>query len=241
MAIPYGSSPLMWKFYNDFKKECPRVKLGGIFAPKPGYHNLRSNLPSTDYSVGQYALDRKGPSNVSAAIDLTLPPADMHKYSLRLLKSGRDPKDPRGNYLREFYGNVGDDGYVDGWDYQAVSFCRSDSSHMWHIHLSFMRAYVNDPAAYRAVLSILKGESVRTWQLKEWALKVRSRFAGKPPASKPPALPKKPKAVYHTVRSGNTMVGIAAAYKTSLANLKKLNPKIKNLNVIDVGQKVRVK
>lgn len=46
---------------------------------------------------------------------------------------------------------------------------------------------------------------------------------------------------YYTVKRGDTMSGIAARYKTSLANLAKLNPSIKNLNLIHVGQKVRVK
>lgn len=54
----------------------------------------------------------------------------------------------------------------------------------------------------------------------------------------------KPKPVakqYYTVRSGDTMSGIAAKYKISLGRLIQLNPQIKNINVISVGQKVRVK
>lgn len=46
---------------------------------------------------------------------------------------------------------------------------------------------------------------------------------------------------YYTVKRGDTMSGIAAKYKTTLAKLDSLNPSIKNLNQIDVGQKVRVK
>ena len=51
----------------------------------------------------------------------------------------------------------------------------------------------------------------------------------------------KPVAKYHTVKKGDTMSGIAAKYKISLGRLIQLNPQIKNINVISVGQKVRVK
>ena len=54
----------------------------------------------------------------------------------------------------------------------------------------------------------------------------------------------KPKPVakqYYTVRSGDTMSGIASKHKMTLATFGKLNPQIKNLNRIYVGQKVRVK
>lgn len=64
---------------------------------------------------------------------------------------------------------------------------------------------------------------------KLWAAK------NKKPVPKPAA--KK----YHTVKRGDTMSGIAVKYKTTLAKLDKLNPQIKNLNKISVGQKVRVK
>lgn len=55
------------------------------------------------------------------------------------------------------------------------------------------------------------------------------------------SVPKKPSKAYYTVKKGDTMSGIAKKYKKSLSSLAKLNPQIKNLNDIDVGQKVRVK
>lgn len=235
---PGQISEQMWQFWLACTKIIRGVKLGGIYANKPGYHNTRNALPGGDYSK-QLVLDKRGPGDKAAAIDLTMGPNEMHIFSQRLLRSGKDPKDPRGNYLREFYGNIGNDGYVDGWDFQSVSPASSDSSHMWHIHLSFIRAYLNDPAAFRAVLSILKGESVATWRAKEALQKVKSIFLGRPTPSKPPKPVAKP--LYHTVRAGQTLTGIAKAYHTTLAAIKKLNPKIKNLDNIDVGQKVRVK
>ena len=73
-----------------------------------------------------------------------------------------------------------------------------------------------------------------------------------PPATvKPPVKvpPKKPAPKYTTVgkwRSGNTpwnstLSGIAKHFNTTVGKLMKLNPKIKNANVIHAGQKIRVK
>lgn len=51
----------------------------------------------------------------------------------------------------------------------------------------------------------------------------------------------KPKKVYYTVVKGDTLSGIAAKKKTTLAKLDKLNPQIKNLNQINIGQRIRIK
>jgi len=166
---PASISAPMWRFWCEFKAFEPNVLLGGIYANKPGYHNKRNALPAGDYSV-RYKLDKAGPADKAAAIDLTFPTAQRGSYTLiaryaaRLLNSGRDMKDERGNYLREFYGQSDGDTQVEGWDFQALINVSSDSSHLWHIHLSFMRAYLNDWKAFDAVLSILKGETVAAWR-----------------------------------------------------------------------------
>ena len=49
-----------------------------------------------------------------------------------------------------------------------------------------------------------------------------------------------PKAVYYTVKSGDTLSSIASRYKTTVSELTKLNA-IKNPNLIYVNQKIRVK
>ena len=53
--------------------------------------------------------------------------------------------------------------------------------------------------------------------------------------------PKTESAVYYTVQKGDNMTKIAQKYGTTLDALKKLNPSIKNINLIYVGQKIRVK
>lgn len=47
--------------------------------------------------------------------------------------------------------------------------------------------------------------------------------------------------IYHIVAKGETLTKIAKKYNTTLDNIKKLNPDIKDVNKIYVGQKVRVK
>ncbi len=146
----------------------PASKLGGIIARKPGYHNSRDHLTSRDYSVGQFVVDRVGPANLGSAIDWTFPDAQggdyksIKKYSKRLMDAGR-ANDPRTVYMREFYGNADDDREVEGWDFTKDRAASSDSSHLWHIHISIHRKYINDKTAMEAILSILSGEDLSDW------------------------------------------------------------------------------
>ena len=49
------------------------------------------------------------------------------------------------------------------------------------------------------------------------------------------------KAQYYTVVKGDTFSGIAKKKKVSQKKLKELNPEIKDINKIYVGQKIRIK
>lgn len=49
------------------------------------------------------------------------------------------------------------------------------------------------------------------------------------------------KATYYTVKSGDTLSGIAVKYGTTVNKIMSLNPSIKNANLIYAGQKIRVK
>lgn len=164
----------LWNLWEGFEAIEPIVVLGGIYAPKSGYHDTRDANPPTNYSVAQYPIDRQGPGDKAAAIDLTFPDAQakpprygtINKYSQRLLAAGQAGRDadPRTVYMREFYGNIDTDSEVEGWDYARHGAATSDTSHLWHIHISIHRGYVTDPEMTRAVLSILKGETVAQWR-----------------------------------------------------------------------------
>lgn len=146
----------------------PSSKLGGVLARKPGYHNSRDHLPTSDYSVSQFAIDRQGPEDEGSAIDWTFPDAQagnydtISKYSKRLyaVRNG----DSRTVYMREFFGQIDSDRTVEGWDYSKNRASTSDSSHLWHIHISIHRKYIDSAFAMRAILSILKGQSEEDWK-----------------------------------------------------------------------------
>jgi hypothetical protein len=157
-----------WNLWQGLHALEPDTELGGIFANKSGYHNTRTANKPADYSVREDP-DRIGPGDKACAIDWTFPEAQggnyrrIAQYSSRLLASGRDANDPRLNSLREFYGNTDSDREVEGWDFRHDKAVSSDSSHLWHIHMSITRCRVTDPTMTRAVLSVLRGESVAQW------------------------------------------------------------------------------
>lgn len=148
------------------KALAPSVSaLGGITVNKGGYHStrnwLRANEPN-DYSI-QLPADKLGPGDEGSALDWTFTDAQrsnfgtIAKFSRRLYEAGQR-KDPRAYPLREFYGNIDSDRTVEGWSFYRDRPGSSDSSHLWHIHFSVYRKYINDAAAMRSILSILSGE-----------------------------------------------------------------------------------
>lgn len=164
----------------------PKSRLGGILARKRGYHNSRDHLPSTDYSV-QFATDKRGPSDEGSAIDWTFPDAQagdyktIKKYSKRLMAAGK-AADPRTQYFREFFGNTDDDREVEGWDFAKERASTSDTSHLWHIHLSVHREFINNVAAMEAGLSILSGESLAAYEARSKRKVTMVDISGKLPA-----------------------------------------------------------
>lgn len=162
----------MWEFWQRFDAMEPTAVLGGIFARKSGYHNARSNLASNDYSVHDVRADRLGPSAMSAGIDLTMSSAAMRRYTARLDKAAR-ARDPRlfppgkPPVLREFIGTLNGNtvycymltgGIPQGVGADAGPDWGRDASHLWHLHLSVIRAYIQDREALAGVLSVLRGD-----------------------------------------------------------------------------------
>lgn len=145
---------------------------GGSYAYKSGYHNSRNNLRNSsnidwqnDYSI-QLPIDQEGPGDKGSAIDLTFASAqggdfrNINKYSQRFLEAGQGG-DPRAYPLREFQGNIDSDRDVEGWSfYRGHAITTSDLSHLWHIHLSIHRKYIDDEAAMRSILEIWNGDDM---------------------------------------------------------------------------------
>uniref|UniRef100_UPI0035714CFB LysM peptidoglycan-binding domain-containing protein n=1 Tax=Siminovitchia terrae TaxID=1914933 RepID=UPI0035714CFB len=64
------------------------------------------------------------------------------------------------------------------------------------------------------------------------------KLSGSAPVS--PAKASTQKVVYHTVKHGDTVSGLAVKHKVTQAQIKSWN-KLKDINKINVGQKLRVK
>jgi hypothetical protein len=162
----FYTEPSRW-FMEQLLNMVPGTQNGGIYAAKPGYHGTRNgNLP-TNYSVIQ-PPDKLGPATKAAAYDWTFPEAQrgdysrISVYSARLRAAGV-ANDPRTDGWREFYGQADEDSEVEGYDFYFNRPASSDSSHLWHIHLSELRQFLDDLNNKQAMLSILKGQSLEDW------------------------------------------------------------------------------
>lgn len=131
-------------------------------ALRGGYHISIMDNPAGNYSIVRG--DDAGPPggwrrDSAAAIDMNLDLADMIVCHGRLRRVFYNRAvDTRAKYLNGWngwdgVGNAGRYDMVTG----AVSAATDD--HKWHCHLELRRRYVDDPDAYRAVLSILSGQS----------------------------------------------------------------------------------
>lgn len=202
---PSRISSALWWFWTEFDKHESSAKYGGTYARKGGYHNYRAALPKTDYSVEEVANDRKGSDSKCSAIDLTLSASAMVKYSKRL-DSAMRAKDKRlfinGNaILREFIGTkdnksvycyVLTGGRAQGVGADSGVDYGRDKSHLWHIHLSFIRLFCESMDAMERVLSIMKGETYTAWAKRhnigvtpKPITKPKPKPAPKPSANKP--------------------------------------------------------
>lgn len=173
----------MWRLWTEARAAIPGVKLGGIYAAKPGYHSSREeNLARWpgNYSI-RLALDKQGPADKAAAIDLTLSDAEMRKRT-RYLADAAARNDPRLAAVREFYGTLDSrtvygrikDSRTGPWRASAA-----DRSHLWHIHISIFRAYVDRWDELSPVLSVLAGETLEQWRAKQGGLIVLPRKGDK--------------------------------------------------------------
>lgn len=128
-----------------------------------GYHRSRAWILGSrfsDYGGGDYSVqsveDQAGDANWLCALDINPGSVDaliaMCKRLDAAVRAGRLPQ------LREWYGNVDGDQIVDGFDLLFQRAATSDSSHLWHLHLSFLRGLAN--ADHAVLLAVLTGTDV---------------------------------------------------------------------------------
>lgn len=62
--------------------------------------------------------------------------------------------------VSEWYGNVDGDAVVDGWNNVLNRAATSDSSHLWHLHVTVKRRWANDAAVMQRLYEILTGDEM---------------------------------------------------------------------------------
>jgi len=146
--------------FDTVKAAIPSAQMAGIVGDQAhtyGYHRGRNYVSSSDYS-NQLAKDTQGVDGEAAcALDISWSTAQpQYTVSQRLLAAKTDPRMTKA--VRSFFGST-DGVRVVGWDYQGQYSCTSDSSHLWHVHISLLRSMVNDHAAMQGVAAVITGGS----------------------------------------------------------------------------------
>lgn len=169
--LPTRIAQATWDFWEALHLMEPSTLLGGIYANKAGYHNTRKNLLDQgltgDYSI-KLPDDKLGPADKAAGIDWTFPDAQagnytkIRRYGSRIA-SAYARRDPRLKGWREVLIQADMDDPPEGFDFVGWFTRTPDATHKWHGHFSILRRYINDTKVYRAMLSILKGQSLSDW------------------------------------------------------------------------------
>jgi hypothetical protein len=107
-----------------------------------------------DYSI-QDPRDRSPDRDVLAALDISLPPDLLAEACAALLAASHARTLPP--QIAEWFGTV-DGVHVVGWDVIDNAPATSDTSHLFHLHLGFFRAFTN--LDHAAVLRLILGARV---------------------------------------------------------------------------------
>lgn len=164
-----------WWFHGEQLAMDPGTVTGGVYFNKPGYHGTRAqNIARdgyADYSVRD-AVDRLGPADKTAGYDKIYPEAKRGDYR-RMLVRGQHVKraflarDPRLSGWREYLGQTEPDREPEGLDFRTWTTRVPDISHEWHDHTSENREQAESYANKRAMLSVMRGETLAHYLAEE--------------------------------------------------------------------------
>lgn len=173
----------MWWFIEELERmEGPDTAFAGAWGRfKPGYHcdawelwnhtdKNGNHIWRNDYSlflpddkVLGTALEQFG-----AAVDWTFLSAqagnftNFRKYGSRI-RAAWVAHDPRLRGWREVLCQGDGDNPADGYDFVSWTERTPDDTHRWHMHFSCLRKFLSTLRVYRAMISILKGETLAQW------------------------------------------------------------------------------
>lgn len=147
-VIPPELAYLARNLRNHYELPASAVGTRGNNVHVRGYHRSRRWLLESrfarnrNYSVTDSESNQHGGNaNWICALDLSLDSRRLIEACRRLdiaVRSGTLEK------VAEWYGNKDGDKRVDGYDNIANKVASSDDSHLWHLHVSFLRGHAND-------------------------------------------------------------------------------------------------
>lgn len=147
-VTPQNLAALGAKVKAHYKLAAGTIGYRGDVHHLKGYHRSRAFCLHSPYSTNRTYSVTETPGNRTGgrdywvcAIDLTLPHDLLLKvcgYLDKAVRSGRLEK------VTEWYGNLNGDTRVDGYDNIRNRVATSDSSHLWHLHISLDRGKAND-------------------------------------------------------------------------------------------------
>lgn len=152
-----------------------------------GYHRSRewilnsrySLYGKADYSV-QHPRDLAGDGRWYCAMDATpFKVETLIGMCQRLDKAVRAGELPQ---VREWYGNIDGNQIVDGWDAVTARAASSDSSHLWHLHISFFRSLANHDHTH--LLAVLTGDDMPTVG-EVWGTKIAADYLAAEDGTRP--------------------------------------------------------
>lgn len=163
----------LYQIYEQIDPYYKTMKVGGVVGDAKhgsGYHlssdDLRRRGLAGDYSI-QCPADKRGEGRYAAGIDVTFGSLDeMIRCTQRMLAACR-ANDERVECVREVIGTI-NGRQVCGFNRVAtgsgtrsrvgyVASGYSDSSHLWHIHASILRDYVDDDNKMKGLAELLAG------------------------------------------------------------------------------------
>lgn len=158
-TIPVELAYLARNLRNHWELTAGAVGTIGNERHVKGYHRSRNWVlkskfcKNRKYSVTETAGNKSGGNgNWICAIDISLPARLLLPACKRLddaVRAGQLEK------IAEWYGNTDGDSRVDGYDNIENELATSDNSHLWHLHISFVRSRANDNHA--DVFAVLTG------------------------------------------------------------------------------------
>ena len=146
--VPPSLKALALKLRAFYHVDASAIGSKGNNVHLRGYHRSRNWIKNSryctnrTYSVTETLGNRSGgDGDWICAMDITIPRDQLISMCQRLDKAVRTGQLEK---VTEWYGNKDGDEIVDGYNNIADRVARSDSSHLWHAHISFDRGRANE-------------------------------------------------------------------------------------------------